>query len=37
MPSNLSVGQELPNAAMEAVISTNVMQVMKMDFKNYRA
>jgi len=37
IPSNLSVGQELPNAAMEAVISTNVMQVMKMDFKNYRA
>ncbi len=33
IPSNLTVGQELPDASMEVVISSNGMQVMKMNFK----
>lgn len=33
IPSNLSVGQVLPDADMEMVISSNGMQVMKMNFK----
>jgi hypothetical protein len=33
IPSNMTVGQELPDADMEVVIASNGMQVMKMNIK----